>query len=171
MTSISNNPVVRSHRIIGIRKFCKFGLCIVLLCTMCSLSKLFFSSLDFSLFLCFHPLLWSHLNLSRLHYRSLHLCCCHRRLRITCYCWVKIWLITTSLSLIQVLIKLYAHRVFEVWLFLFFNILIYIFDLLFSLYRSPNSRLSFLVKICFALIKQSLSIVLNKICHFLSHKR
>ena len=138
---------------------------------MCGLSKLFFSSLDFSLFLCFHPLLWGHLNLSRLQCLSMHLCCCHRWRWIASHCRIKIWLIDISLNLVQVLIKLYAHRVFKVWLFLFLSIFIYIFNLVSSLYWPSDSRLSFLIEIGFTLIKQSLSIMLDEICHLLCHKR
>ena len=67
------------------------------------------------------------------------------------------------------MVELLTHRVLEVrLLFLFICISVNVFDLLFGC--PPNCGLSLFIEIRLTLVKQGLSIVLDKVCHFLLNK-
>ena len=75
-------------------------------------------------------------------------------MRITCYCRIEVWFVSTSLNLGHILIELLTHRVFEIWLLLVFFISILVNILHFLLFHSSsNSWLSLFIEIGFALIK------------------
>ena len=135
------------HRIECIVYLCKLGLCIVLFCPVRSLFQFFFSLPDSSILLCLKLLFWSHFR--RLLWPSLvlnsgrHGWAHSILISGTCHWWVEVWFITLSNTCgLQILCELVAHWMFEIWLFIFFSVLVNIFYLFSS---SLYSRLSLLI--------------------------